>query len=132
VDHSLTFLGSKDIASIHFDFNATHLWIGRESTSGFDQNDQFNLAFSRPIHKALGFTVEFYGDTQLNRSTPSFVSSLWALTCTVKPRLVIDSGFEGGLTSGGPQRHAFVGFTYSIVNLYPGWRQARAKGQAVK
>jgi len=132
IDHSFTFLASKDIATVHFDFNATHSWIGREGTSGFDQNDQLNLAFSRPIRGGLGFTGEFYGDTQLNRTTPSFVSSLWALTYAINPRLVIDGGFEGGLTSCGPHRHVFAGFTYSIGNLYPGWRQKRWSGQAVK
>ncbi|MBZ5664284.1 MAG: transporter [Acidobacteriia bacterium] len=128
VDHSFTFLASKDIAGFHFDFNATHFWIGRESAPGFDQNDQLNLAFSRTIHKGLGFTGEFYGDTQLNRAAPSFVSSLWALTYTMIPRLVLDGGFEGGLTSGGPHRHAFAGLTYSIANVYPGWRRKQAGG----
>ncbi len=123
VDHSLTFLASKDIAHLHFDFNATHSWIGREGTSGFDRNDQLNLAFSRTIHGGLGFTGEFYGDTQLNQNTPSFVSSLWAFTYTINPRLVIDGGFEGGLTASGPHRHVFAGLTYSIGNLYPGWRR---------
>ena len=128
VDHSFTFLASKDIASLHFDFNATHLWIGRGGMSGFDQNTQLNLAFSRSIRGALGFTGEFYGDTALNRNTPAFASSLWALTYTINPRLVIDGGFEGGLSSGGPHRHVFAGLTYSIANLYPGWRQAKSRG----
>ena len=126
VDHSFTFLASKDIKGFHFDFNATHFWIGRPGTSGFDQNDQLNLAFSRPIHGGLGFTGEFYGDTQLNQNTPSFTSSLWALTYTINPRLVIDGGFEGGLTSGGPHRHVFAGLTCSIANLYPGWRRKQS------
>lgn len=91
-----------------------------------------NLAFSRVIRGGMGFTGEFYGDTQLNRDTPSFVSSLWALTYTINPRLVIDGGFEGGLTSGGPHRHVFTGLTYSIGNLYPGWRQRKLRGQAAK
>jgi hypothetical protein len=128
VDHSITFLASKDIAGVHCDFNATHFWIGRESAPGFNQNHELNLAFSRPLHGRLGFTGEFYGDTQLNRTTPSFVSSLWAPTYTISPRLVIDGGFEGGLTSGGPHRHVFAGFTYSIGNLYPGWRRHRSSG----
>ncbi len=130
VDHSFGFLASKDIAGFHFDFNATHFWIGRESAAGFDQNDQLNLAFSRTIRGGLGFTGEFYGDTQLHRTTPSFVSSLWALTYTINPRLVIDSGFEGGLTSGGPQRRVFAGFTYSIGNLFPGWGRHRSSGSS--
>lgn len=128
VDHSFGFLASKDIAGFHFDFNATHYWIGREGPSGFDQSDQLNLAFSRTIHGGLGLTGEFYGETQLGPTTPSFVSSLWALTYTINPRLVIDGGFEGGLTSGGPQRHVFAGFTYSIGNFYPGWRRKQSGG----
>ena len=123
VDHAVTFLASKDIAKWHFDFNETHFVVGRQGVPGFDQNDQLNLAFSRPIRGGLQFTGEFYGDTELNAATPGFASSLWALTYTITPRLVIDGGFERTLTSGGPQKHAFVGFTYSIGNLYPGWRR---------
>ncbi len=78
VDHAFGILASKDIAHVHFDFNATHYWIGRAGASGFDQNDQLNLAFSRPIHGGLAFTGEFYGDTELNQNTSGFASSLWA------------------------------------------------------
>ncbi len=126
VDHSFTLLVSKDIAKIHFDFNATEFLIGRPGESGFDKNQQVNLAFSRVLRGKLQFTGEFYGNTELNSSTPRFVSSLWALTYTVTPRLVIDGGFEPGITSGGPHRHGFFGATYSIANLYPGWSRKRA------
>jgi hypothetical protein len=126
VDHAFTFLASKDIAGIHFDFNTTHSWIGRQDSSGFDQNDQINLAFSHPVRGKLLFTGEFYGDTRPNRSAPGFFSTLWALTYAVSPRLVIDGGFEAGITAGGPRRHAFVGATYAIGNLYPGWRRKQA------
>ncbi len=132
VDHAFGILVSKDIAHVHFDFNSTHYWIGRAGISGFDQNDQLNLAFSRTIHGGLGFTGEFYGDTELNQSAPAFASSLWALTYTITPRLVIDGGFEGGLTSGGPHRHIFAGLTYSIGNLYPGWRKRKLSDQPAK
>lgn len=127
VDHSLTLLVSKDVAKWHFDFNATHFEVGRQSASGFDQNEQMNLAFSHPIRGGLQFTGEFYGATELNAATRGFASLLWALTYTITPRLVVDGGYEHGLTSGGPQRHAFFGFTYSIGNLYPGWRRKRQK-----
>ncbi len=127
VDHTFTFFASKDIARTHFDFNVTHFWIGRQSTHGFDQNDQLNLAFSHKVHGPLLFTGEFYGNTELNQSAPGFASSLWALTYTITPRLVIDGGFEAGLTFGGPHRHAFFGATYSIGNFYPGWRKKNTK-----
>jgi hypothetical protein len=130
VDHELTLLASKDVGGIHFDFNASQFLIGRAAASGFDKNQQLNLAFSHTVRGNLLFTGEFYGNTRLNQATPGFASSLWALTYTVTPRLVIDAGFEAGLTSGGPHRHVFAGATYSIANLYPGWRRKRLSTSA--
>ena len=127
VDHSFTFGVSEAVAHFNFDFNFTQFLIGRPAASGFDENQQLALAFSRAIHGGLQFAGEFYGQTQLNKTTPGFASSLWALTYTVIPRLVIDGGFEAGLTSGGPHRHAFLGATYSIANLYPGRRRKPAR-----
>jgi hypothetical protein len=118
VDHSFTFGASENIAHFNLDFNFSQFLIGRSDGRGFDENQLLALAFSHSIHGGLQFVGEFYGETQLNQTTPGFASSLWALTYTVAPRLVIDGGFEAGLTSGGPHRHAFVGATYSIANLY--------------
>lgn len=126
VDHSFTFGASGNIADFNFDFNFTQFLIGRPGVSGFDQNQQLALAFSHAIYRGLQFAGEFYGETELNQTTPGFASSLWALTYTIVPRLVIDGGFEVGLTSGGPHRHAFFGVTYSIANLYPGRRRNKA------
>ena len=123
VDHSFSFLASKDIAGFHFDFNATQFWIGRSGGSGFDKNQLLTLSTSHPIHGPLVFTAEFYGATELNASTQGFASSLWAPSYAVTKRFVVDGGYEVGLTSGGPHRHAFFGATYSIANLYPGWKK---------
>jgi hypothetical protein len=131
VDHQLTFLASKDFGKNHFDFNASVFLIGRAGRSGFDRNFQFNLSFSRPIWRKLGFTTEFYGNTELNAATPGFASSLWALTYNLSPRLVLDGGAESGLSHGGPQQHYFFGMTYSIANLYPGWK-THQKSKATK
>ena len=127
VDHSFTFGASETIAHFNFDFNVTQFLNGKPTParSGFDQSQQLALAFSHGIYKGIQFAGEFYGQTQLNETTPGFASSLWALTYTVTPRFVIDSGFEAGLTSGGPHRHAFFGATYSIANLYPGSKRSR-------
>jgi hypothetical protein len=129
-DHAFTFLASKDIAHFHFDFNATQFLIGRPLQSGFDTNEELNLAFSHFIHGGLQFTGELYGDTRLNQTIPAFESSLWALTYTVVPRLVIDGGFEVGLSAGGPHRHAFLGATFAIGNLYPGRRRRQSSTPA--
>jgi outer membrane putative beta-barrel porin/alpha-amylase len=127
VDHSFTFGASETVAHFNFDFNFTQSLIGRPTASGFDQNQQLALAFSHAIRGGLQFAGEFYGQTQLNQTTPAFASSLWALTYTVVPRLVIDAGFEAGLISGGPHRHAFFGATYSIANLYLALRRKRPR-----
>lgn len=127
VDHSFTFGASESVAHFTIDFNFTQFLIGKPG--GFDQNQQMALAFSHSIYKKLLFAGEFYGQTQLNESAPGFASSLWALTYTVSPRFVIDAGFEAGLTAGGPHRHAFGGITYSIANLYPGWRRRQLRNQ---
>jgi Putative MetA-pathway of phenol degradation len=127
VDHSFTFGASENIAHFNFDFNFTQFLTRRPTASGFAENQQLALAFSHVIHGGLQFAGEFYGETQLNETTPGFASSLWALTYKVVPRLVIDAGFEAGLTSGGPHRHAFVGATYSIANLYLALRQKRSR-----
>ena len=126
VDHSFTFGASETVAHFTFDFNFTQFLIGKPP-AGFDQNQQIALAFSHVIYKKLQFAGEFYGQTELNETTPGFASSLWALTYSVAPRFVIDGGFEAGLTAGGPHRHAFGGVTYSIANLYPGWRRRQAR-----
>jgi hypothetical protein len=130
VDHSFTLGASENIAHFNFDFNLTQFLIGRPDASGLDENQLMALAFSHAIRGGLQFAGEFYGETRLNQTTPGFASSLWALTYTIIPRLVIDGGFETGLTSGGPHRHAFVGATYSLGNLYLGWRRKRSSSRA--
>lgn len=125
VDHSFTLGASESVAGFTFDFNLTEFLIGK-APGGFDRDQQMALAVSRAIYKRLLFAGEFYGQTELNAATPGFASSLWALTYAVSPRFVIDGGFETGLTSGGPHRHAFFGATYSIANLYPGWKRKQA------
>lgn len=125
VDHSFTFGVSEKLSNFNFDFNLSQFLIGRTNMSAFDQNQQLAIACSHALYGELQFVGEFYGDTQLNRTTPEFVSSLWALTYTVVPRLVFDGGFEVGLTSGGPRRHAFVGMTYSIANVYQALHRQR-------
>ena len=127
VDHSFTFGASETISGFNFDFNMTEYLIGRPDARGFDENQQLALAVSRAIHRGLQISGEIYGATALNKAKAGFASSLGAITYTVTPRLVIDGGFEMGLTSGGPHRHAFCGLTFSIADLYPGWRRRRGK-----
>jgi Putative MetA-pathway of phenol degradation len=120
VDHQAVFLASKDFGGTHFDFNASALVIGRPAGNGHDSNAEVNFAFSHSLRGALAVTGEIYGDTRLNRAVPGFASTLWALTYTLTPRLVVDAGMDTALTSHAPfHKRLVMGFVYSIGELYP-------------
>jgi Putative MetA-pathway of phenol degradation len=124
VDQQIKFLASKDVGGAHLDFNASALVIGRPAASGHDANAEIDLSFSHALRGKLGLTGEIYGDTRLNPSVPGFASTLWALTCTLTPRLVVDVGMDTALTSEAPFRKRFVmGFVYSLGELYPRLRR---------
>jgi hypothetical protein len=118
--HSLTFMASKDIGKYHFDYNLGYLIAGHPARS-YDRNYNLALAFSRALRGSLGITGEGYGQTKVDVS-PAFASALLALTYGVTPRLVIDSGYDVGVTHGSPGNHFFVGFTYAIIDLYSRFR----------
>ncbi|MGH9593323.1 MAG: transporter, partial [Bryobacteraceae bacterium] len=126
-DHQLQLLVSKDLFSIHFDFNASTFWIGRPGGVGYDRNAQFNLAFGHALYRTLQVQGEFYGNTRLNASTAGYASGLAALVWMVTPRLELDAGLDTGMSHSAPRRRVFVGFTYSIANLY---QAARGHGAA--
>jgi hypothetical protein len=130
VDYQLTLLASKDLLGVHFDFNVSQFWIGRPTASGFDTVQQMNLAFGQRIYRNLQFQGEFYGNTTLNSPTPAFSSGLAALVWNVTKRLEIDAGMDTGMTHDAPRRRIFVGFTYSIANLYEAARKNRSEAKA--
>lgn len=124
IDHQLTFLASKDVRGRHFDFNLSQFWIGRAS-GGFDTNQQLNFTFSQNLYRGLQFQGEFYGDTQLNSANRAFASALGALVWMATRRLEVDAGVDTGMTHNAPRRRVFVGFTYSIANLYQAARHSK-------
>ena len=130
VDHQLTFLASKDIHARHVDFNVSQFWIGRPGGTGLDTNQQLNLTFLQNLYKGLQLQGEFYGDTKLNSANPAFASGLGALVWLVTKRLEVDAGLDTGITRFAPRRRVFVGFTYSIANLYAAARKNRDESRA--
>lgn len=116
-DHSLSFLASKDL--LGFECNFTYLlgWLGKEK-KGFDDLHLLALSGSHPIFGALGISGEVYGAFRLNRETPGFLSTDWALTYAVTPRLVLDGGVDIGLTSAAKDIAYFAGVTIALVDLY--------------
>lgn len=124
VDQQIKFLASKDLGTTHFDFNASALVIGRPTGGGRDSAAEIDLSFSHPLWNKLAITGEIYGDTRLNESVPGFTSTLWALTYSLSPRLVLDAGMDTAVTPDAQFRKRFVtGFVYSLGELYPHLRR---------
>ena len=118
VDHSMSFLASKDIHRLHFDFNLIELLAGRAAASGFDHDTGFALATWLPLTHRFSVVVEPYGYTSLNQSSPGFISAMIGFCYEVHPRLHLDSGLDVGVTSGAPRKRVFVGITYAVDNVY--------------
>lgn len=118
VDHSISFLASKDLRRLHFDFNLIALLAGRPGESGFDHDTGFALASWLPITHRLSAVLEPYGYTALNQASPAFASAMAGFNYKVQPRLYLDSGLDIGATSGAPRKRVFVGITYAVGNVY--------------
>src|SRR3984957_10014802 len=118
---SATILLSDDLGGFHFDLNG--LLMEQQDDKTKVRRAQFaqTLSISHPIGK---FTVsgELWHFTQ--PLTHSYaVGNLWCTSYSVRKNLVVDAGFDHGLSSTSTQWEGFGGFTY----LLPGrlWRQKR-------
>ncbi len=113
---SAIFLLSEDIDGFHFDVNGMFL----EQTQDKLRRGQFGQTVS--VSHPLGpFVVagELWHFTQpLTRGNA--VGNLWALSYAVRKKLVIDAGFNRGLTSSSTQWEGFGGFTYLLPR--PLWK----------
>ncbi len=118
VDHTLSFLASKDIHRIHFDFNVIELLAGRAAESGFDHDTGFALSTWLTLTHRVNLVVEPYGYTLLNPANPAFASAMMGFNYKIQPRLYLDSGLDVGVTSAAPSERIFVGVTYAIGNFY--------------
>jgi hypothetical protein len=118
VDHTLTFLGSKDLpARLHLDANLSHQWLGR-TAAGFDHNWLPAFALSYSLTDKWDIAMEFSGATRANADTAAVTQNLWAVSYTLTPRLVLDSAVQLRITGEVPAVVYLGGFTYSIAGLY--------------
>lgn len=118
---SATILLSDDLGGFHFDLNG--LVIEQQEDKTKVRRAQFaqTLSISHPIGK---FTVsgELWHFTQ--PLTHSYaVGNLWCTSYSVRKNLVVDAGFDHGLTSTSTQWEGFAGFTYLLPRRL--WRQKR-------
>jgi len=109
--NSFLLLASADVKGFHYDANAffTEMEQGPVRRGQFGQS----LTISHPFAKGFTLSGEIWHFTQpFLRSNA--VGNLWAVSYAARKNLVLDSGFNRGLTGTSTQWEAFVGFTYLL------------------
>ncbi len=118
VDHVVKLLGRKDLpARFSLGTNLGYQWLGRPG-GGFDHNWLASCTLGYALTDKWGITMEFSGATHTNVATPAVTQNLWAVSYTVKPRLVLDSAVQFRINGNVPRIVYLGGFTYSFVDLY--------------
>jgi hypothetical protein len=104
-------LASADVKGFHYDANAFFNEIVQEPV----RRAQFGqtLSISHHLIGNFGLSGEIWHFTQPFLRGHA-VGNLWAVTYTARKTLVLDAGFNRGLTSTSTCWEAFVGFTYLL------------------
>jgi hypothetical protein len=109
-------LVSTDMAGFHFDING----FVSEQTGAVVRRAQFGqtVSVSHPISKVTIGSELWHFSQPLARGNA--IGSLWAVSYAPRKNLVVDAGFNRGLTSTSTQWEGFAGFTYLLPHRL--WR----------
>ena len=118
---SATILLSGDVAGFHYDMNGLVMEQQNDDTKARRAQFAQTLSVSHPIGK---FTVsgEIWHFAQPLTNSYA-VGNLWAVSYPMRRNLVIDGGFDHGLTRTSTQWESFAGFTYLLPQRL--WRPRR-------
>jgi hypothetical protein len=119
--NSALILVSDDLAGFHIDING----IFSEQTKGVIRRGQFGqtLSISHPLGR-LTVAAELWHFTQ-PLTNKKAVGNLWAVSYSVRKNLVVDAGFNHGLTSSSTQWEGFAGFTYLLPHRLWGFHDPK-------
>lgn len=111
LQNGLILLISGDVVGFHFDLNG---FFNEQSDSGV-RRAQFGqtISISHPVKKKFTIAGELWHFSQ-PLIQGNAVGNLWSVSYQVRPNLVVDTGFNRGLTSTSTQWGGFVGFTYLL------------------
>ena len=115
--NSAIILASADVKSFHYDTNV----IVNEVVQGSTRRAQFGqtLSISHPISEKISVSGEIWRFTQPFLSGNA-VGNLWAVSYETRKNLVLDTGFNRGLTGTSTRWEVFVGFTYLLPHRFLG------------
>ncbi len=114
--NSVLILASADLKGFHCDTN----YIFNEVIDTAIHRGQFGqtLSISHSLGKSFGVSGEIWRFTQ-PFLRGNAVGNLWALNYNLSRNLVLDGGFNRGLTSTSTRWEVFAGFTYLLHRLLP-------------
>jgi hypothetical protein len=109
--NSVLILGSGDVKGFHYDTN----FLFNEVVDTSTHRPQFGqtLSVSHGIGGKFGLAGEIWHFTQPFQRGNA-VGNLWAVNYNARKNLVLDGGFDRGLTSTSTRWEIFVGFTYLL------------------
>ena len=108
--NSVILLASADVKGFHYDTNYVfNEVIDPVHRAQFGQT----LSVSHPLGKKFGVAGEIWHFTQPFLRSHA-VGNLWALNYTPRKNLVLDAGFDRGLTHTSTRWEVFTGFTYLL------------------
>lgn len=109
--NSAMILASADVKGFHYDANAifTELVQGPVRRAQFGQS--LSISHALPWNFSLSGEIWHFTQPYLRSNA---IGNLWAAGYTVNPRLVLDAGFDRGLTGTSTRWEAFAGFTYLL------------------
>jgi Putative MetA-pathway of phenol degradation len=109
--NSVLLLASADIKGFHYDTN----YLFNEVIDAGTRRAQFGqtLSISHPLGKKFGVSGEIWHFTQ-PFLRGNAVGNLWALNYNLRKNLVLDGGFNRGLTATSTRWEEFFGFTYLL------------------
>jgi hypothetical protein len=109
--NSFLLLASADVRGFHYDANA----MFNELIEGSVRRGQFGQSFtlSHPVCRKVTLSGEIWHFTQPFLRGHA-VGNLWAVSYAVRKTLVLDAGFNRGLTGTSTRWEIFAGFTYLL------------------
>lgn len=109
--NSALLLASAEVKGFHYDANA----MFNELVEGSVRRAQFgqSLTISHPLTDKFTLSGEIWHFTQ-PFLRGNAVGNLWAVSYAARKTLVVDAGFNHGLTDTSTRWAAFVGFTYLL------------------
>src|SRR5207253_10253277 len=97
--------------SFHVDGHLRYPSLGHPR-DGFNHSSLPTSTLAYSLTHEWQLAMEFSAATRANATTPAVTQNLWAVSYTLRPRLVLDSAVQFRVTGNVPRVVYLAGFTY--------------------